>query len=597
MRLSKAVKNNLVFVVLAGLGQLFFPRFLSAVGFDCKGSLGDHPSFVEVAAKAFSNHNVKLSTPDSVDRYVTQLVDEATHLNIDSKVISSLEDSFFKYLDELEKTKVQISQGDLLLLEERFEAYDADHNPHVSLRSRSFRKKSEITELEVKRMESRLQYFTEVLKNHPTVLKAINENEQKLKKVENIYNSTKAKIAREIEKIKNDSRTKDYEKEFLARLDYVEKYAKTNLKKLDDQIEVSKLCSDLRKRSFVDKDILNESVADTRKHHRLSSFSDKGDPWSDSVALIPDEIAELKGFLVRKIVLQDPQGMSDFLNDRNAFQIRIMKELDVLLKEPPLEDFFEKSPLPFTGLFASDFAHLRESLLSARESINQTLPSVLDKNFSQQGARLPKEIISQSQVVMNEIASHYSSMDFSKLRARMRTRDGGEDILIAEHPSYATIGLYNPEVEAHISKHFFKTTYDKEMFDILMQDNYFPKNFFQQIADQRVASIFKEASDKTGHSFFPPWIQMDVVFDALNAHEPFQKWRRSVDTSTSALSDKEFNVLLEGFAYSVRVAVCRSHACSGGYRLGELVTVFPVRGKEVYMYKKDAQGNTVLKVY
>ena len=597
MRLFKGVKNNCVFVVLMGLVQLFFSHFLFAVGFDCKEFLEDHPSFVEVAAKAVSNLNVKLSNSDTVDKYVTRLVDEASHLSVDSKVISSLEDSFFKYLDELEKTKAQISQGDLLLLEERFEAYDADHNPHVNLKSGNFRKKSEIKELEAKRMDSKLQYFTEVLKNHTSVLKAIKENDQKLKKVENIYKSTKEKIAREIEKIKNDTRTKDYEKEFLARLDYVEKYAKANLKKLDDQVEVSKICSELRKRPFIDKDILNESISDTRKHHRLSSFSDKGDPWSDSVALIPREIVELKGFLVRKIVLQDPQGMSDYLNNKNAYHIRLMKELDALLKNPPLEDYFEKSPLPFTGLFASDFAHLRESLLAARESINQTLPSVLDKNFSQQGVKTPKEVMSQSQDRMNEIASHYSSMDFSKLKARSRTRDGGEDILVAEHPSYATIGLYNPEVEAHISKHFFKTTYDKEMFDDLIQDNYFPKNFFQQIADQRVASIFNEASDKTGHSFFPPWIEMDVVFDALNAHEPFQKWRRSVDPSTSSLSDKEFNIVLEGFTYSVRVAVCRSQSCSGGYRLGELATLFPVKGKEVYMYKKDAQGNAVLTLY
>ena len=597
MRLLIRFKNSSFLFLGMSFGQFFLAHVLFAADPDCKGLLGDHPSFVQVVAKALSSSNPKLTSPEILDGYVSLLVDEASHLNIDSQIKSSLEDSYFKYLDQLEKTKAQISQSDLLLLEERFEAYDADHNPHLSVRSGDFRKKSEIKELEVKRMDSRLQYFTEVLANHKAILKALKDNDQRLKKVENIYLLTKDKIAREIESVKNDQRTKAYEKEFLARLDFIEKYAKANLKKLDDQVEVSKFCSELRKRPFVDKDILNESIADTRKHHRLSSFSDKGDPWSDPVALLPDEIADLKGFLARKLVLQDPQGMSDYLNDKNAYHIRLMKELDALLRSPPLEDYFEKSPLPFTGLFASDFAHIRESLLSARESLHQTIPSILDKNFSQQGAKTPKEVMSQSQDMMNEIASHYSSMDFSKLKARTRTRDGGEDILIAEHPSYATIGLFNPEVEAHISKHFFKTTYDKEMFDDLIQSNFFPKNFFQQIADQRVAGIFNEASDKTGHSFFPPWIQMDVVFDALNAHGPFQKWRRSTDTSTAGLTHKEFNIRLEGNSYTVRVAACRTKSCSGGYRLGELVTLFPVQGKEVYMYKKDAQGNLVLTLY
>ena len=597
MSLFKGVKNDFIFIGFISFAHFFFARPLIASGLGCTGFLGDHPSFVEVAAKALSGQNVKLSSPEMVDKYVTHLVDEASLLKIDPKIKSDLEDSFLKYLDQLEKTKAVIPQSDLFLLEERFEAYDADHNPHLIAHNDTFGKKSEMKVLEVKRIDSRLQYFTDVLENHQAILKAIKENDLKLKKVENIYKTAKEKIAREIEKIKNDPRTKTYEKEFLSKLDFIENYAKANLKKIDDQIEVSKICSDLRKRSFIDKDILNESIADTRKHHRLSSFSDRGDPWSDPVALLPDEIAELKGFLARKIVLQDPQGMFDYLNNRNAYYFRLIKVLDALFKAPSLSDSFEESPLPFTGLFASDFAHLRESLLIAREAIHQTIPSVLDKNFSQQGAKLPKEILSQSQTAMNDIASHYLSMDFSKLRARMRTRDGGEDVLIAKHPSYASIGLFNPEVEAHISNHFFKTTFDKEMFDELIQENYFPKNFFQQIADQRVASIFNEASDKTGHSFFPPWIEMDVVFDALNAHEPFQKWRRSTDASTSGLSHKEFNIVLEGYTYTIRVAACRVQSCSGGYRLGELATIFPVKGKEVYMYKKDAQGKAVLTLY
>ena len=597
MRLFNLLKNSSFLFVGMSFGQLFFAHVLFAADPDCKGFLGDHPSFVEVAAKNISSSNAKLTSPEILDGYVSRLVDEASHLNIDSKIKSSLEDSYFKYLDQLEKVKDQISQSDLLLLEERFESYDADHNPQRSAMDSESRKKYEKKISEIGLMDSRLQSFTEVLANHQTILKAIKENDQRLKKVENIYLSTKDKISREIEKVKNDQRTKAYEKEFLARLDFIEQYAKKNLKKLDDQIEVSKFCSELRKRPFVDKDILNESIADTRKHHRLSSFSDKGDPWSDPVALLPDEIADLKGFLAKKLVLQDPQGINDYFNDKNAYHVRLIKVLDALFKSPPLSEYFEDSPLPYTGLFASDFAHIRESLLTARESLHQTIPSVLNKDFSQQGALTPKEVMSQSQDMMNEIASHYSSMDFSKLKARTRTRDGGEDILIAEHPSYATIGLFNPEVEAHISKHFFKTTYDKEMFDNLIQDNFFPKNFFQQIADERVTKIFNEASDKTGHSFFPPWIQMDVVFDALNAHAPFQKWRRSTDTSTTGLSHKEFNIRVEGTSYTVRVAACRTKSCSGGYRLGELATLFPVQGKEVYMYKKDAQGNVVLTLY
>ncbi|MEI7441699.1 MAG: hypothetical protein WCK43_08755, partial [bacterium] len=174
------------FLFLGGmLFQSFFALYLIAKDPDCKEFLGNAPS-----------HQVfKFTTGSDLDPYVTHLADKAPNL----KIKGELEQSYFEFLEEFEKVKDKISKQDMALLEKRFEDYEIDHNPlHADPKDTLF---------EIKRVDSILKYFKEILANHEIVLKAFKENEQKLSKVENLYKDTKAKIAREIEKVKNDPRT------------------------------------------------------------------------------------------------------------------------------------------------------------------------------------------------------------------------------------------------------------------------------------------------------------------------------------------------------------------------------------------------------
>ena len=564
------------FLFLGGmLLQPFFALSLSAKDPDCKEFLGG----------AASHKNFRFTTGSELEPYVTHLADKAPNL----KIKGELEQSYFEFLEEFEKVKDKISKQDMALLEKRFEDYEVDHNPlHADTKD---------TLSEIKRVDSKLKYFKEILANHEIVLKAFKENEQKLSKVENLYKDTKAKIAREIEKVKNDPRTKAYSAEVEKRIKFIEDYAQKNLMNVPDRIHVLKLSTELKEQPIVAEDILDESMSDTRKHHRLSSFSDKGDPWSDPVALLPDEISELSHLVSRKVVLQDPDGLHDYIHNQAVYFKRLMKVMDELHQTPALENALEASPLPYTSLFAADFSQLRESLLSARQALTQTLPSVLDKRFSSQGAEIPKDVIERSRKTILDVSSHYETMDFSQLKTRLRARDGGGDILNTEHPSYATIGLLNPEVEAHIKRHFFNDPLSKEMHQWLIETEYFPKDFHEQLAREKVNSIMKNAGDKKDHSLFPPWMEADTLFNALNADIYYQSWRRGVDPSAKGLSDKELHLLLDGELYTLRVAVCRSQSCTGNYKLGELVTVFPLKGKGVHMFKKDSHGNMVLTVF